>query len=75
MIVRSRLDELEPLTEEELLELERAEKMPIVYDEDCPELTPKLEAAMRKAVKERNRRKQVTFSMKLEKSEHEGAVD
>jgi hypothetical protein len=28
------------LTEEEIAELEAAEKMPITYDEDCPEMTP-----------------------------------
>lgn len=28
------------LTREELAELERAKKMPIVFDEDCPETTP-----------------------------------
>ena len=28
------------LTREELAELERARKMPIVFDEDCPETTP-----------------------------------
>ena len=27
-------------TEEELAELERARKMPITFDEDCPEVTP-----------------------------------
>ena len=27
-------------TEEELRELENARKMPIVFDEDCPEVTP-----------------------------------
>ena len=28
------------LTCEELAELERAKKMPIIFDEDCPETTP-----------------------------------
>ena len=27
-------------TEKELAELERARKMPITFDEDCPEVTP-----------------------------------
>ena len=38
-------------------EIENAKKMPIVYDEDCPALTPKMEEAFRKAVAERNARK------------------
>ena len=28
------------LTEEELKELEQARKMPITFDEDCPEISP-----------------------------------
>ena len=44
----------EPLTEEQLEQLEHAKKMPIVYDEDCPKMTPKMEEAFKKAVAERN---------------------
>lgn len=33
------LDEL-AFTEEELNELDRARKLPITFDEDCPETTP-----------------------------------
>ena len=29
-----------PFTEEEKKQLEKSRKMPIVYDEDCPETTP-----------------------------------
>lgn len=37
--IRIRLDQLGPLTEEEKAMIKRAAEMPIVYDEDCPELT------------------------------------
>ena len=30
------------LTPEELQELEAAEKMPVIFDEDCPEMTEKM---------------------------------
>lgn len=41
MIVTKTWDEINrDLTEQEKAELEAAEKMPIVFDEDCPELTP-----------------------------------
>lgn len=51
----------EPLTEEEKerihREIEEAKKLPIVYDEDSPELTPEMEEAFKKAVIERNRKR------------------
>ena len=31
---------MKPFTPEELAELENARKMPITFDEDCPETTP-----------------------------------
>lgn len=37
------------LTEAELEELRKAERMPPNYDDDCPELTPKMEEAFREA--------------------------
>ncbi len=39
MIVRKEIDVSKPLTKEQLNELEEAIKRPIVYDEDCPQLT------------------------------------
>lgn len=36
---KSQIAEL-AFTKEELLELEKARKMPVVFDEDCPETTP-----------------------------------
>ncbi len=45
MIVTYKRDLTAPLTEEELEMLAEAEKMPIVYDEDSPEMTPEMEQA------------------------------
>ena len=39
MIVRKEIDVSKPLTKEQLNELKEAAKRPIVYDEDCPQLT------------------------------------
>ena len=44
-------------TEEQLKEVEEATKHPIVFDEDCEELSPAMMKAMRCAVAQRNRRK------------------
>ena len=44
------------LTPEQIAMLDAAEERPITYDEDCPELTPKTEAAFLRAVAERNAR-------------------
>ena len=38
-IVRKMIYENEPLTPEQIKEIELAAKMPITFDEDCPELT------------------------------------
>ncbi len=46
-----------PLTEDQHREIEEASKRPIVYDDDCPALSPKLRKALQEAVKERNRSK------------------
>ncbi len=44
-------------TEEQLQEVEEAKKHPIVFDEDCQELSPAMEKAFRCAASQRNRRK------------------
>ena len=44
-------------TEEQLKEVEKAKKKPIVYDEDCQEISEAMEKAMRSAASQRNRRK------------------
>lgn len=43
MIVRRSIDEIKPeLTEEQMEQLERAERMPVIFDEDCPEFTEEM---------------------------------
>ena len=44
-------------TEEQLREVEEAKKSPIVFDEDCEELSPTMMKAFRSAVVQRNRNK------------------
>lgn len=43
-------------TKEQLEEVREAAKRPIVYDEDCPELTPAMEKAFRCVIDYRKRR-------------------
>ena len=43
-------------TREQLKEVEEAKKHPIVFDEDCEELSPAMQKAFRSAVVSRNRR-------------------
>ena len=38
-IIRNMIYENEPLTEQQIKQIEAADKKPIVFDEDCPELT------------------------------------
>lgn len=45
------------LTSDQIKMLEEAGKFPIVYEEDCPEMTPEMAEAFRKAAIARNRRK------------------
>ncbi len=45
------------LTKEQLAEIEAAGKMPIVYDDDSPEMTPAMEKAFLLAARNRNRYK------------------
>ena len=51
------------LTEEELLELEAAEDKPVIYDEDCPEMTEEMLSQFKRMNKE-ERLKQ-TISLRL----------
>ncbi len=44
-------------TEEQLAEIAEAKNHPIIFDEDCPELSPAMMKAFRCAVVHRNRRK------------------
>lgn len=45
------------LTEEQLNEIEEAKKHPVVFDEDCEELSPAMMKAFKSAAIQRNRRK------------------
>lgn len=38
-IIRKMIYENEPLTQEQIKQIEEADKRPIVFDNDCPELT------------------------------------
>lgn len=44
-------------TEEQLREIEEAKKHPIVFDEDCQELSSAMMKAFKSAVVQRNRKK------------------
>lgn len=55
MIVRKEIDVSQPLTPEQIKMLEEVEKRPIVFDEDCPELT---DEQLRKGYRVSNRNKQ-----------------
>lgn len=44
-------------TEEQLKEIEEAQNSPIVFDQDCEELSPAMMKAFRSAVVQRNRKK------------------
>ena len=43
----------------DIKEVEDAKKSPIVFDEDCPELSPAMVKAFKRAAIQRNRRKKV----------------
>lgn len=47
------------LTNEQIAEIEAAKKIPVIYDEDSPELTPAMEKAFILAAKNRNRYKKI----------------
>lgn len=45
------------ITEEQLAEIEEAKKSPIVFDEDCEELSPAMMKAFKSSVIQRNRKR------------------
>ena len=51
------IKEGQKLTEEQIKEIEEAKNEPIVFDEDCEEISDAMAKAMRSAVVQRNRRK------------------
>ena len=42
------LEDNKPLTNEEAAILEEAKKKPVVYDDDCPEMTPEMLSKFRR---------------------------
>ena len=44
-------------TEKQLREIEEAQKSPIIFDEDCKELSPAMMKAFKSAVVQQNRKK------------------
>ena len=66
MIVRKEIDITKPLTPEELEMLKEAEAAPIVFDEDCPELTEEQLSEFHRVSeirKEERRKKTVTIRL------------
>lgn len=55
MMVTYTVKENQKPTLEQLREVEEAAKKPVVFDEDCPELSPKMMKALECAAKNRNR--------------------
>lgn len=55
MIVQYDLVPGQPLTVEQLKQLDAAEKLAPVFDEDCPELSPTMMKSLEAAVRNRNR--------------------
>ena len=47
------------LSQAQLTMIEDAERYPIVYEDDCPELTPEMAEAFRRAARARDGRKQL----------------
>lgn len=54
MIIRKTLNPAAKITPEELNMLKKAEKMPVIFDEDSPELTEEDFKQFRRAADERN---------------------
>lgn len=57
MIKTSTIESGQSPTEQQLKEIEEAKKHPIVFDEDCAELSPAMMKAFKSAVIQRNRKK------------------
>ncbi len=56
MIVYYNISQDAELTEEQKREIKEATKMPIVYDEDSPEMTPEMYEVYKQAALERKHR-------------------
>lgn len=55
MMVTYTVKENQKPTPEQIQEIEEASKKPVVFDDDCPELSPKMMKALKCAAKNRNR--------------------
>ncbi len=51
------INALQKPTKEQLEEIEKAKKEPIIFDEDCQELSPSMMKAFKSSVIQRNRQK------------------
>ena len=60
MVIKTLTPEM-MLSPEQITLLEEAEQYPIVYENDCPEMTPEMVAAFKRAAEVRDRRKAVAF--------------
>ena len=60
MVIKTLTPEMS-LTPGQLAMLDEAERRPIVYEEDCPELTPQMAEAFRKAARVRDERKAAAY--------------
>lgn len=56
MLVTYTLEPGQQLTDEQIKRIDATANRPITFDEDCPESTPEMLEAFRKAAIERNRR-------------------
>ena len=67
MKVKYKMKPNQPLTLTQIEEIEKASKLPITYDEDCPKLTVEQLDLMRKiAAKQREERIKQTVSLRLD---------
>ena len=55
IVTKKRVPGAKP-TPEQIAQIEEAKKLPIVFDDDSPELTPEAIEGFRRAARERNRR-------------------
>ena len=73
MNIRKEIDVSKPLTAEQVRMLEEAEKLPVSFDEDCPELTDEQLSRAYRASKRNNQSVTVSLSpQSLEKAKSLG---
>ena len=59
MVIRTLTPEMR-LSESQIQMIEEAERLPVTYEDDCPELTPAMAEAFRKAAQARDLQKAVS---------------